>query len=226
VRRLFLLALVAAACAVVAAPAYATNECRGLQVCVPVAGPWVLASPAQVEFQLACPTRFVVGGLDAELSIRGIDIGFVGNLGSPVNPGITTSKEAVFLGRLVRGSDPAASFRPHIGCIPASGGGQRTPTAYHPFKPGKPSVRHVTQFVVQPGRTRHYVKTCARNESLVAATHAIGFFGDKPPSASLARSVEVAQSVHAGRVRLTIRAARALAGGHAVVQLDLVCAPR
>jgi hypothetical protein len=224
VSRLLLLVTVAAACAVVAAPAYATNECRGLQVCVPVAGPWVLASPGQIEFQLACPKRFVVGGLDAELSSRGIDIGFVGNLGSPVNPGITTSAEAVFLGRLVRGRDPAASFRPHIGCVPASGGGQRTPTAYHPFKPGKPSVRHVSQFVVQAGRTRHYLKGCARNENLVAATHAIGFFGDVPPSTSLARSVQVVQSVHAGRVALTIRAMRAIAGGHAVVQLDLVCA--
>lgn len=225
-RRLLLLAGVATSCAVVAAPAYATNECRGLQVCVPVTGPWVLASPGRIEFQLACPKRFVVGGLDAELSSRAIDIGFMGNLGSPVNPGITTSKEAVFLGRLVRGSDPAASFRPHIGCVPASGGGPRTPTAYHAFKPGKPSIRRATDIVVQPGRTRHYVKQCARGERLVAATHAIGFFGDIPPTASLARSVQVTQSVHAGRVHLTVRATRAIAGGNAVVQLDLVCAAR
>jgi hypothetical protein len=224
VKRLLVLVTVAAACAIAAAPAYATNECRGLQVCVPVAGPWVLASPGQVEFQLACPKRFVVGGLDAELSSRGIDIGFVGNLGSPVNPGITTSKEAVFLGRLVRGRDPAASFRPHIGCIPATGGGQRTPTAYHAFKPGKPSMRRVAQYTVAPGRTRHYVKSCAHNERLVAATHAIGFLGDAPPSASLARSVQVAQRVRAGRVTLTIHATRAIAGARAVVQLDLVCA--
>jgi len=223
---LLLLATVATSCAVVAAPAYATNECRALQVCVPVTGPWVLASPGRIEFQLACPKRFVVGGLDAELSSRAIDIGFMGNLGSPVNPGITTSKEAVFLGRLVRGSDPAASFRPHIGCVPASGGGPRTPTAYHAFKPGKPSIRRATDIVVQPGRTRHYVKQCARGERLVAATHAIGFFGDIPPTASLARSVQVRQSVRAGRVHLTVRAARAIAGGSAVVQLDLVCAAR
>jgi hypothetical protein len=226
VRRLLTLATLAAACAVVATPAYATNECRGLQVCVPVAGPWVLATPGQVEFQLACPKRFVVGGLDAELSSRGIDIGFVGNLGSPVNPGITTSKQAVFLGRLVRGSDPAASFRPHIGCVPASGGGQRTPTAYHAFKPGAPSVRHVTQIAVRPGGVQHYVGRCARNERLVAATHAIGFFGTTPPSVSLARSVHVVQSVAAGRVKLTIRAGHAIAGSRAVVQLDLLCAPR
>ena len=157
-RRLLLLASVATASAVVAAPTYATTECRGLQVCVPVTGPWVLASPGRVEFQLACPKRFVVGGLDAELSTRAIDIGFVGNLGSPVNPGITTSKEAVFLGRLVRGSDPAASFRPHIGCVPASGGGQRTPTAYHVFKPGKPSIRHVTNIVVHAQGTTRFVR--------------------------------------------------------------------
>jgi hypothetical protein len=226
VRRLLVLAVAVTACAFVVAPAYATNECRGLNVCVPVTGPWVLASPGQVEFQLACPKRFVVGGLDAELSSRGIDVGFVGNLGSPVNPGITTSKEAVFLGRLVQGHDPAASFRPHIGCIPASGDGQRNPTAYQAFKPGKPSVRHVTEIVVEPGRTRHYFRGCARNESLVAATHAIGFYGDIPPSASLARSVQVAQSVRAGRVKLTIRATRAIGLDNAVVQLDLVCAPK
>jgi hypothetical protein len=225
-RLLVLVTLAAAVCAVAAVPASATNECRGLQVCVPVAGPWVLASPGQVEFQLACPKRFVVGGLDAELSSRGIDIGFVGNLGSPVNPGITTSTSAVFLGRLVRGQDLAASFRPHIGCVPASGGGQRSPTAFHAFAPGKPSVRHVTQIVVRPGKTRHYVGRCAGDERLAAATHAIGFFGDVPPAVSLARSVQVAQSVRAGRVNLTIRAGRALAGGRAVVQLDLVCAPR
>jgi hypothetical protein len=226
VRRLLILSVLATVCAVAAAPANATNECRGLQVCVPVAGPWVLASPGQVEFQLACPKRFVVGGLDAELSSRGIDVGFVGSLGSPVNPGITTSKEAVFLGRLVRGRDSAASFRPHIGCVPASGGGQRAPTAYHAFAPGKPSVRHVTQISVRPGRLRHYAGRCAPNEKLVAATHAIGFFGDAPPSASLARSVHVTQRVAAGRVQLTIRAGRAIAGSRAIVQLDLVCAPR
>ena len=225
-RLLVLVILAAAVCAVAAVPASATNECRGLKVCVPVAGPWVLASPGQVEFQLACPKRFVVGGLDAELSSRGIEIGFLGNLGSPVNPGITTSESAVFLGRLVRGQDVAASFRPHIGCIPASGGGQRSPTAYHVFAPGKPSVRHVTQIVVRPGRTQHYVGRCARNERLAAASHAIGFLGDKPPAVSLARSVQVVQAVRAGRVSLTIRATRALAGGRAVVQLDLVCAAR
>ena len=106
--------------AIAAAPAGATNECHGLQVCVPIAGPWVLTSGGgEVQFQLACPKRYVVAGLDAELSTRALEVGFRGALGSPVNPGITTSTSAIFLGRLVRGSDPAATFgRTSAACPP------------------------------------------------------------------------------------------------------------
>jgi len=226
VKRAAVLAAVTCACAIAAAPAGATNECRGLMVCVPVTGPWVLAAPGEVEFQLACPKRFVVGGLDAELSSRGIDVGFVGRLGSPVNPGITTSKEAVFLGRSVRGHDGAPSFRPHIGCIPASGGGRRTPTAYHAVAPGKPVQRRVFEVGVRAGKTRRYVGRCLRNERLAAATHAVAFYADAPPTAALARAVSVKQRIHAGRAELTIRASSAVSGTHAVVQLDLLCVAR
>ena len=219
-RRLLLLAVVAVTCGIAASPAGATNECKDLQVCVPITGPWVLATPGQVEFQLSCPKRFIVGGLDAELSSRGIDVGFVGSLGSPVNPGITTSRQVVFLGRLVRGHDPAPFFRPHIGCVPASGGGQRVPTAFHPIAPGKPTLREVSQVTVRNGGVRHVAARCAKHERLVAATHAIGFTDDTPPSVAAARSVQVAQHVAAGRVALTIRAGP---GVHAVVQIDLLC---
>ena len=41
------------------------------------------------------------GGTDAELTNRALDVVFRATLGSPVNPGISTSKSAVFLGRLV-----------------------------------------------------------------------------------------------------------------------------
>src|SRR5205085_1959652 len=66
-------------------PAAATNECRGLQVCVRVPGPWVVvpSSRSPVQYQLSCPRGFVVGGLDAELSDRAVDIDFLGLLGSP-----------------------------------------------------------------------------------------------------------------------------------------------
>jgi hypothetical protein len=220
-RLALVLAGAAAVCALAAAPAMAakTNECKGLQICVPVVGPWVLAAPGQVEFQLACPKRFIIGGLDAELSSRGIDVGFVGSLGSPVNPGVTTSKEAVFLGRLVRGHDPAPAFRPHIGCVPASGGGQRVPTAYHAFAPGKPSLRRVTQVIVGPGAHRTVTRHCVRGEQLVAATHAIGF--PAAPTAAEAHAVHVTQRVAEGVVTLRITS-----GTRALVQLDLLCGAR
>jgi hypothetical protein len=221
VRRALVLLAALGGCAVAAAPAGATNECRGLQVCVPVVGPWVVASPGQVEFQLACPQRYIVAGLDAELTSRGIEVGFVGALGSPVNPGITTSREAVFLGRVVTQA-AAATFRPHIGCVPASGGGRRTPTAFHPFPPGKPTVRHVLNFQVRAGSSTHGAR-CARNEQLVSATHAIGFPGDTPPSAAAIGAVRATQRSRNGLVLVTVHVANRL---RAVVQLDLVCAPK
>jgi hypothetical protein len=207
------------AAAVAAPSAHATNECRGLQVCVPVAGPWVLTgAAAQVQYDLACPKGYVVAGLDAELSSRGIDIGFVDALGSPVNPGITTSRDAVFLGRLVRGAG-AASFRPHVGCVPASGSGQRAPTAASAFAPGKPVDRRVEEVPATPSRTIR--ARCPARERLAGATHAIGFYGDSPPTPAAARAVHVAQRIRDGVVSLAIRA-----GGRAVVQLDLLCVAR
>jgi hypothetical protein len=206
---------------IAASTASATNECRGLQICVPVAGPWVVATPGQTEFQLSCPKNFIVAGLDAELSARGIDIGFVGSLGSPVNPGITTSRDAVFLGRLVRGPS-ASTFRPHIGCVPASGGGRRTPTAYHAYPPGKPTMRHVVEVRVNGGVATRSAR-CAKNERLVSATHAVGFFGDAPPGGAFVRQVHASQRVHNGVATVTVRSAEGVA---AVVQLDIVCVPR
>ena len=217
-KRLLLLAVVAAA---VAAPAaHATNECRGLQVCVPVAGPWVLAGTAsQVQYQLSCPRNFIVAGLDAELSARGIDVGFVGALGSPVNPGITTTRDAIFLGRLVRGRTPAASFRPHIGCVPARGGGGRAPTVHRAYAPGKPVDRRVLQ--VPAGHDRTVTARCPKTERLAGSSHAIGFFGAQPPTLAAARAVHVTRRTHGGVVTLVIRSK-----APAVVQLSLLCVAR
>jgi len=215
VKRLLVLAALAAA--VVAPSAQATNECRGLNVCVPVAGPWVVATSAtQSQYDLSCPPRFVVAGLDAELSTRGIDIGFVGAMGAPVNPGITTQRDAVFLGRVVRGPSAGATFRPHVGCVPAAGGGQRAPTAYNAFAPGRPVDRRVHEFAA---RGDHTVRArCPRRERLSAATHAIGFFSSAPPTAAAIGAVHVEQSTHGGVVKLRIRSSV-----DAVVQLDLIC---
>jgi hypothetical protein len=201
----------------------ATSECKGLQVCVPIAGPWVLATAERTEFQLDCPKRFIVGGLDAELSSRAIEIGFVGGLGSPVNPGITTTGSAVFLGRFV-GTKGVAVFRPHIGCVPASGGGQRTPTAYRAFKPGNPTTRVVKELVVLPSLTMRLSARCPTGRRLISATHAIGFYGDRPPTIGVAQSVHVTQKVRKGVVRVSATGGTGLLEGRTIVQVDLVCA--
>ena len=218
-RRVLVVVAALATAAVAAAPAGATNECRGLKVCVPVVGPWVVADgAAQVSFQLSCPAKFVVAGLDAELSRAGVDVTFRGSLGSPVNPGITTSRSAEFLARLLAGATPA-TFRPHIGCVPASGGGQRFPTV---VRPAQPLVPTVVQLALRPG-IRRFVERCSAGKRLLGATHAVGFYAASPPSAALVRSVVVAQTVQAGIVHIVVHAGP-LPDLRAIVQVDLECA--
>ena len=219
-KRLVVIAL--ACCAFVAATGESTsaaNECRSLPVCVPVAGPWVLTGTNEVAFQLACPRKFVVGGLDADISEQGVNVEFRGRLGAPVNPGITTTTSAVFLGRLLRAGNRVPSFRPWIGCIPG-GGGQRAPTSVR-SQPA-PALR-TTQLDVLPGIQR-FVVHCPAKQRLASATHAIAFYLPAPPSAQLAGSVAVAQAVRGDKVYLTVRGAPELHGIRAIVQVDLLCA--
>ena len=224
-RGLIVAALAAVACAVLPGAAAATNECRGLQVCVPVAGPWVVVPTAQtlprphVEFQLACPKGYIVAGLDAELSDRRIDLAFLGTMGAPVNPGVSTSANVVFVGTYVGQGARAASFRPHIGCMPASGGGSRTPTALV-FPPGKPLVRRVRNAVLRPG-TRTITRACSSGERLVGATHAIAF--STQPDARLVSLVRAKLS-YAGD-RAVVRATRRYGNpATAFVQVAALCA--
>jgi hypothetical protein len=232
VRRLLLATAVAAALgAGSAAPAHATNECRGLQVCVRVAGPWI-AVPApsgvprtRVEFQLSCPRGYIVGGLDAELSDRGIDVTFLGKLGSPVNPGVSTSRAAVFIGRYTGRTATAPTFRPHIGCIPSSGGGGG-PIPYRVAAAAAPvqtTIRRVTTLRVRAGLTQRAVRTCAAGERLVAGVHAIGFYTARPPSVALVSAVRARQRLSVDRVAATVRSTYAVSGVRAIVQLAAVC---
>ena len=74
----------------------------------------------RVEWQLTCPRGYIVGGLDAELTHRAIDVSFLGRLGQPGQPRDHDVARGD-LRRDVRRSDrPArASFKPYIGCMPA-----------------------------------------------------------------------------------------------------------
>lgn len=223
-RLLVVAALSAAAFAVAPAPAFATDECRGLQQCVPVHGPWVVIPTGnsvprpRVEWQLMCPRGYVAAGLDAELSHRAIDVGFLGIIGAPVTPGVATARAVVFYASYVGGTARAPTFRPHVGCMPGGGGG-RIPTA---FKPGRPTVRRVAQNEIPPGRSAA-VKSCLARESLVGASHAFGFFMRNTPSSSLVDSVTGAQRIRGRRVSVVVTADVEVASVQAVVQVHAVC---
>ena len=229
-KRLLLLApVVVAALAAGAGPAAATNECKGLQVCVRVRGPWVVvptalrAPRAGVQFQLSCPRGFVVGGLDAELSDRAIDLDFSGLLGSPVNPGTTTSRTVVFHGVYTGASARAPTFRPHIGCIPATGGGGG-PVPYRKlqaFPPGQPTIQRVRTVRIR-GAVRA-VAGCAAGERLISGWHAVGFYTSAAPSVALIRSVSATRSVRGERIEARARATAAVGGVRAVLQVGAVC---
>lgn len=220
-------ATLASALAVVT-PAGGANECDGLMVCVPVAGPWVLVPTGsgvprpQVAYQLTCPRGYIVGGLDARLSQRAIDVSFLGMLGSPVNPGISTSRSVVFVASYVGASARAPSFKPFAGCMPATGAGSRIPTAVTAFPPGRPTVRRVRTVRVRAG-TLTVAQGCAAGEHLVGASHALAFFTPTPPSVSLAASVTGRQVVRGGRVVVTVRGDAELEGVRGVVQVHAVC---
>jgi hypothetical protein len=212
------------------APARATNECRGLMVCVRVAGPWVVvprARPAprtRVEFQLSCPRGFIVGGTDAELSDRAVDITFLGKLGSPVGPGVTTSRSLVFVATYAGSGSGAASFRPHLGCLPATGGGggpvpYRSSVAY---PPGEPTVRRLRSIPLRPGTVRAR-QGCGAGEVLVSGWHAVGFYTARPPSSALASAVAVTRTLQNGGVSVAGRSTDSIRGVRAVLQIGAVC---
>jgi hypothetical protein len=221
-------AAVAAAALVAAVPAGAANECDGLQVCVSVPGPWVVvpsstgSTRGTAEYQLTCPRGHIVGGLDARLSVRAIDVQFLGKLGSPVNPGITTTRSAVFRGTYVGQSDRAATFKPFIGCMPAAGGGARVPTSVSAFRPGQPVTRRVKTVRVRPGATT-VVQRCLSSERLVGGTHAFAFDTRTPPSPSLVSSVSGTSQVGSRGVVVSVRGDAELAGVRALVQVQALC---
>jgi hypothetical protein len=187
VRRLVALAaLVAALVGVTGADAQAPPRvCEGLTICSPVAGPWVVvpapvppARTASAVWMLGCPDGFV-GGLDARVANPWVQIRFPGLMGSPVNPGITTRRDTVFLATSVGLPGKTSSFIPFIGCIPAEGG-PRTPTgvsrAQRPQQLGTgPIVRLVRTVEVRKPRVRAGL-ACEKGQRLVDWAASLGIF--------------------------------------------------
>lgn len=209
----------------VAPSAGATNECRGLNPCVPVAGPWVVVPTSrsvprpQVQYQLTCPPRFIVGGMDAELTDPSIDVAFLGSSGAPVSPGVSTSRTVVFVASYVGDRPSAPTFRPHIGCIPATGGGTRTPTGVRKVTPpGHPTTRRVVTGRVRGQST--FDAACRADEQMVGWYSAKGFGSAAPPDAATIASVHTKTTVGKRSVSVLARAGR----GQGIIQVGAICA--
>ena len=124
---------------------------------------------------MKCPEGSIVGGVDARLTHRGVDMSFSGLLGSPVNPGVTTTEEVVFTGTFTGGAPRPTGFRPFIGCVPTAGGG-RIPTAVKPGSPTRLRVRTVS-FTTTASATH----SCSRGERLISSTHAVALRSGREP---------------------------------------------
>jgi hypothetical protein len=213
--------------AVSAGSALAADECNGLQVCLPVAGPWVVVPSGGVDYELACPLAgYVVAGTDARVAARDVDISFRGEPGSPVGPGVTTRRSAVFHAVRTRPGPGATSFQPFIGCIPTSGGGGRALTGVAArgagIRPTQPVLSVVLNKPVQSGSVTVRL-ACPDGRRLVGATHAVAFRQPLPPSSALLRAVTVQRTVVEGVVVARIRATPAV-GARAEVQVRTLCA--
>jgi hypothetical protein len=226
VRALVVALLAALALAAAWAPAGgAADECRGITSCIPVAGPWVVVRQgAPATFLLSCPAgRGVVGGVDAVATSSDVRVSFEGRIGAPVSPGVTTTRNAYFGGRLTRGRLQA--YQPWLGCIPPSGGGGRS-TVSARVQPGPAIDRRARIVVIGPGEVKFASVSCPVGERLVGGWDAVAFRTKAAPDLKAAALVHVSRVVAGRKVVVTASATDALSiDVHAVVQVGAECAP-
>jgi hypothetical protein len=223
----------AAALAVSAPPGHAADECEGLMVCIPVAGPWVripappTGAAATATWRLVCPEG-VVGGVDARASEEAVAVEFPGRIGSPVNPGITTTRSLVFKGTYAGRTSKVTSYRPFIGCIPGGGGGPRTPTALAPaaeVKPGEPITIRVATLRPRAGELSRTTLRCRSGERLLHSSHSVGLYTAGVPTAAELAAIRVVRVARGDRVLVSATRRGGLAAGvRAVVQVLAECA--
>ncbi len=129
----------------------------------------------------------------------------------------------MFVATYARGAPTA--FRPVLGCIPTSGGGGRSTTAYHPIavKP-LPVLRRVHSIPLR-GASRQVTASCRGGERLVGWSTAAGLRTKLQPAAAVLNGVRVATRRDGNAV--VVRATRTTAvprGARVVVQVHLLCA--
>jgi hypothetical protein len=176
-----------------------------------VVGPWVqvLGGAEPTRYELACPGRGqVIGGLDADRA-GPLGLSFLGTLGGPVGPGVTTGRAAVFVAHTTR---DLSGFRPLLGCIPADGGGGRARTSYEPTRkltaaapPVEATILRVKNVRLKDQQTERISHSCLEGERLLSLSSAVAFRANKIPSLSTFGSVR-ATPRHAGnRIVVNVR---------------------
>jgi hypothetical protein len=210
-----------------AGPALAADECRGLQVCLPVAGPWVVVPPGGVDYEVVCPLAgYIVAGTDARVAARDVDVSFRGEPGSPVGPGVTTRRSTVFHAVRTRPGAGATSFQPFIGCIPTNGGGGRALTGVAARTAGVKPTQSLRSIVVSrpvPSGSLTVRAVCPAGSRFVASTHAVAFRLLLPPPEVMLGAVRVRSTI-VERVVVAHVTATPAAGARAEVQLRALCA--
>ena len=198
-------------------------------VCIPVAGPWVkIPAPSSdsvtAVWRLVCP-QGVVGGVDARASEVNVAVEFPGLIGSPVNPGITTTRTLVFRGTYAGRARKATSYRPFIGCIPGGGGGPRTPTAVSAeVKPGAPITTRVKTLRVRAGALARTTFSCRPGERLLRSAASIAMYTKAVPTPAQLAAVRVIRVVDEEQI-LVSATRRGLGPGLRVeVQVHAECA--
>jgi hypothetical protein len=166
----------------------------------------------------------VVGGLDAVVTSRDVRIEFVGRLGAPVQPGVTTTRYAMF--RAVSLSGKVQVFQPLLGCVPLQGGGGRSTVSASVSPPG-PSLELRSRIkVLAPGSVGFAKVSCRAAERLVGSWHALAFRTKKPPPLDNASRVSTSAVVVGKKVVVSASASDGLSiDAHAVVQVGAECAP-
>lgn len=232
IRRLApLLVLCAAVAGVTPKTADAGRECDGLIVCIPVAGPWVqvLGGARSTYYQLPCPGRGqVIGGLDADRA-GPLGITFLGTLGGPVGPGVTTGRAAVFVAQTTRS---LSGFRPLLGCIPGGGGGGRGRTVREPTRQlqavapaPEATVWRVKNVRLQDRQRERITHACLADERLLSFSAAVAFRTVRPPSLSTLGSVRATARRRGERIIVDVRSGIARPANVRVeVQVQAVCA--
>jgi hypothetical protein len=183
-------------------------------------------------WQLSCPGRGqVIGGLDADRSGR-LELTFLGTLGGPVGPGVTTSRSAVFVGRT---SQRIATFRPLLGCIPGGGGGARGRTGVGPAPPTRrltaaapveeAAIRRVKTVAVANRASVRVSHGCLAGERLLDSSQALAFRTRRAPAADVLRSARATSRRAGDRIVVTVRSDVTRPVGVAVLlQVHAICA--